>query len=303
MDFIEILVGDNEDERIDAFLADELDNLSRTYIKKLISDGLVVVNGSVVKPRYIIKEGDLIQVQIPKPKVLDIKPENIPIDIFYEDDDILIVNKPKGMVVHPAPWNYTGTLVNALLYHVDNLSSINGIIRPGIVHRLDKDTSGLLIVAKNDNTHRFLSEQLVKREIVREYLALTHGEFSRDRGTINAPIGRDPKDRKRMAVNQKNGKEAITNFKVLKLFKGYSLVQANLKTGRTHQIRVHFSYINHPIVGDIIYGNRKDDEKYEGHFLHARKLGFIHPRTREFVEFETDLPEEFKEFINNIRSR
>src|SRR5690554_1519462 len=229
MDFIEILVGDNEDERIDAFLADELDNLSRTYIKKLISDGLVVVNGSVVKPRYIIKEGDLIQVQIPKPKVLDIKPENIPIDIFYEDDDILIVNKPKGMVVHPAPWNYTGTLVNALLYHVDNLSSINGIIRPGIVHRLDKDTSGLLIVAKNDNTHRFLSEQLVKREIVREYLALTHGEFSRDRGTINAPIGRDPKDRKRMAVNQKNGKEAITNFKVLKLFKGYSLVQANLK--------------------------------------------------------------------------
>lgn len=300
MDFIEILVDENEDERIDAYLAIELNELSRSYVKKLIKDELVLVNGAVIKPRYMVKEGDIIQVRIPKPKTLDIIAENIPIDIFYEDDDIIIVNKAKGMVVHPAPWNYTGTLVNALLYHVDNLSSINGIIRPGIVHRLDKNTSGLLMVAKNDSSHKFLSERLKNRDILREYIAITYGELKEEQGTINAPIGRDPRDRRKMGINTKNGKEAITNYRVLEYYQGYSLVQASLKTGRTHQIRVHFSHIKHPIVGDPMYSNRKDDDKYEGQFLHAKKLGFIHPRTNEYMEFETDIPDDFKDFINKI---
>lgn len=300
MDFIEILVDEDEDERIDAYLAIELNEVSRTYVKKLIKDGLVLVNGAPVKPRYMVKEGDAIEVRIPKPKELDIIAEDIPIDIFYEDDDILIINKVKGMVVHPAAWNYTGTLVNALLYHVDKLSSINGVIRPGIVHRLDKDTSGLLIVAKNDTSHKTLSESLQKRDILREYIAISHGEFNQEKGTINAPIGRDPRDRKRMAINYKNGKEAITHYRLIDSYEGYSLVQASLQTGRTHQIRVHFAHIKHPIVGDPIYSDRKEDEKYGGQFLHARKLGFVHPKTNKYMEFETEIPDDFKDFINQI---
>lgn len=301
MDLIEIFVDeDGDSERLDAFLAIELNEVSRTYIQRLIKDGLVLVNEAIKKPRYQLKEGDYIKVQIPKPKNLEINSENIPIDIIYEDEDVVIINKSKNMVVHPAPGNYTGTLVNALLYHIDNLSSINGVIRPGIVHRLDKDTSGLLIVAKNDSAHKFLSEKLKDRDIKREYVAITYGELNDDEGTINAPIGRHPKDRKRMAINEKNGKDAITNYKVLQRYKGYTLVKAKLETGRTHQIRVHLSYINHPIVGDPVYSNRKDDGKYNGQFLHAIKLGFIHPRSKEYMEFKTDLPDNFKQFIEKI---
>ena len=300
MDLIEIFVDeDNDSERLDAYLAIELNEISRTYIQKLIKDGLVLVNDVIKKPRYQLKEGDHIKVQIPKPKNLDIIAEDIAIDIVYQDDDIVIINKSKDMVVHPAPGNYTGTLVNALLYHIDNLSSINGIIRPGIVHRLDKDTSGLLIVAKNDNAHKFLSEKLKDRDIKREYVAITYGEFKEDEGTINAPIGRHPKDRKKMAINE-NGKEAITNYQVLNRYIGYTLVKAKLETGRTHQIRVHLSSIKHPIVGDPVYSNRKEDSKYDGQFLHAIKLGFTHPRTKEYMEFETDLPDNFKELIDKI---
>lgn len=301
MDLFEIFVDEeDEDERLDSFLALELNGVSRTFVQRLIKDGQVLVNGIIKKPRYLVKEGDYIQVQIPKPKSLEIVAEDIPIDIVYEDMDIVIVNKKRGMVVHPAPGNYTGTLVNALLYHVDNLSSINGIIRPGIVHRLDKDTSGLLIIAKNDNSHKFLSEKLKKRDILREYIAITYGEIEQDEGTINAPIGRNPGNRKKMAINHKHGKEAITNYKVLQRFGGYSLVQANLITGRTHQIRVHFASLKHPIVGDLLYSNRKEDSKYSGQFLHAKKIGFIHPRTKDYMEFKTEIPEMFKEFIEKL---
>lgn len=304
MDLIEIFVDEEDDEsRLDAYLALELNEVSRTYVQRLIKDGLVLVNGLIKKPRYIVKEGDYIQVQIPKPKTLEILAEDIPIEIIYEDEDIVIVNKPRGMVVHPAPGNYTNTLVNALLFHIDNLSSINGIIRPGIVHRLDKDTSGLLIIAKNDNSHKFLSNKLKDRDILREYIAITHGEFTNEEGRINAPIGRDPRNRKKMAINEKNGKVAITDYKVLQRFTGYSLVQANLITGRTHQIRVHFAHLKHPILGDIVYSNRKEDSKYGGQFLHAKKIGFIHPMTAEYMEFETEMPDMFKEFINRIKSR
>lgn len=299
MNLIEIYVIE-DDERLDTYLAHELNELSRTYLQKIIKDGLVLVNGFPKKARYRVKEGDCIYIQIPAPRTLEILAENIPINIIYEDDDIAIVDKPCGMVVHPAPGNYSNTLVNALLYHIDNLSSINGIIRPGIVHRLDKDTSGLLIIAKNDTSHKFLSDRLKDRDILREYIALTYGEFKDDEGRINAPIGRDPLDRKKMTVIERNSKEAITNYRVLQHYNGYSLVQANLETGRTHQIRVHFAYLKHPIVGDTVYSNKKEDYKYNGHFLHAKKIGFIHPRTSIYMEFEDDLPDRFKKFIENI---
>ena len=303
MDFIEILVDDedHEDYRLDTYLASELNQLSRTHVQRLIKDGLVLVNGLPKKARYLVENGDYIEIKIPSPRILSLVAENIPLDIVYEDADIVIVNKPQGMVVHPAPGNYNNTLVNALLHHIDNLSSINGVIRPGIVHRLDKDTSGLLVVAKNDNSHKFLSDKLKNREILREYIAITHGIFKIDSGRINAPIGRDPRNRKKMTVIEKNSKEAITNYKILEKFNGYSLVQANLETGRTHQIRVHLSYIKHPILGDPLYSNRKEDKLYKGQFLHAKKIGFIHPRTGEYIEFETDIPDKFKIFINTIK--
>ena len=299
MDLIEILVDDEEDEeyRLDAYLALELKELSRTHLQRLIKDGLVSVNGLQKKARYLVKNGDYIVVRIPSPKTLSLVPEDIPLDIVYEDEDIVIVNKTQGMVVHPAPGNYNNTLVNALLFHVDNLSSINGVIRPGIVHRLDKDTSGLLIVAKNNFAHKFFSDKLKDREILREYIAITHGRFNNPNGKINAPIGRDPRNRKKMTVIERNSKEAITNYSVLKVFNEYSLVQANLETGRTHQIRVHLSYINHPILGDAVYSNRKEDKKYKGQFLHAKKIGFIHPRTFKYIEFETEMPDRFRNFI------
>jgi 23S rRNA pseudouridine1911/1915/1917 synthase len=299
MDLLEIQVDKIENERLDLYLSKELTEMSRTYIHKLIEEGLVLVNGKKPKPRYLVKKGDFIQVELPEPKKLEL----VPLDIIYQDDDVLIVNKPKGMVVHPAPGNYSNTLVNALLYHVDNLSSVNGVIRPGIVHRLDKDTSGLLIVAKNDKAHRILSEQLKERSVKRVYMALVYGTLDKGKGIINAPIGRHPIDRKKMAVIYKNSKEAITEYKVLERFKDYSLIEASLHTGRTHQIRVHMAYINHPIVGDPVYSKGKNKFGIETQLLHARKLGFFHPRTGEYMEFEVEPPKDFEEIIELLRKR
>lgn len=303
MNTVEIYVNEDDDERLDAYLAEELDEVSRSYIQKLIKEKLVSVNEKYMKPSYLVKEGDLIKVNLPQPKKLEIIPEDIPIDIVYEDEDIVIVNKPQDMVVHPAPGNYMGTLVNALLYHIDNLSSINGIIRPGIVHRLDKDTSGILIVAKNDIAHRVLSEELKKRNIKRTYITLVHGIWSHDEGTINAPIGRHTNDRKKMTVTQKNSKEAITHYRVLDRYDNYTLLEVNLETGRTHQIRVHMAYINHPVVGDPVYSKGKNEFGLQKQMLHAYKLGFTHPTTKKYMEFQTDLPQYFKEIINSLDNK
>lgn len=300
MNLIELYVNEEDDGRLDSYLSNELDEVSRTKIQGLIREGLVLVNGEKKKPRYTIKEGDIIQITIPKPKVIEILPENIDLDIVYEDDDIAIINKSQGMVVHPAPGNYSGTLVNGLLYHMDSLSSLNEIIRPGIVHRLDKDTSGLLIIAKNNDAHRFLADKLKKRDIKRVYIALVHGVVKDDSGIINAPIGRDTRDRKKMAVLETNGKEAITRYSVLKRYSEYTLVEAELETGRTHQIRVHFAHEHHPIVGDPTYSRRKTKFNLKGQLLHSIKIGFIHPRTGMYMEFETDMPKRFTKIIDKI---
>lgn len=300
MNVIEICVNEEDGERLDFYLANELNEISRTYIQKLIKDKLVTVNEKLQKSKYLVQEGDLIKVNIPKPVELKIVAEDLPIDIIYEDEDIIIVNKEQGMVVHPAPGNYSGTLVNALLFQIKNLSSINGIIRPGIIHRLDKDTSGIIMVAKNDEAHRFLSDQLKNRNVKREYIALVHGTLNIKENTINAPIGRDPKDRKKMTVINTNSKEAITHYKVIQEFKNYSLVSANLETGRTHQIRVHFAYIKHPIVGDLIYSRKTNKFNCDKQLLHAIKLGIIHPRTKEYMEFKTDIPERFQNIIETL---
>lgn len=303
MDIVEFYVDEDDNERLDAYLAKELDEISRSYIQKLIKEDLVYVNDKHVKSSYLVKEGDYIKVNLPSPKKLEIIPEDIPIDIVYEDEDVAIINKPQDMVVHPAPGNYTGTLVNALLFHIDNLSSINGIIRPGIVHRLDKDTSGLLIIAKNDKAHRILSESLKERNVKRVYISLVHGILSNDEGTINAPIGRHGTDRKKMTVTQKNSKEAITHYKVLERYNNYSLVEVNLETGRTHQIRVHMAYINHPVVGDPVYSKGKNEFGLDKQMLHAYKLGFSHPSTGEHMEFQIDLPEYFKNILNTLENK
>ncbi len=303
MGLIELYVGEEEDERLDLYLSNELDEISRTYIQKLIKENLVKVNGVHKKSSYLVKEGDTIKVELPEPKKLEIIPENIPLDIVYEDKDLAVINKPQGMVVHPAPGNYSSTLVNALLYHMDSLSSINGIIRPGIVHRLDKDTSGLLLIAKNDFIHRELSNQLKERDIHREYIAIVHGILHNDSGRIDAPIGRDPRNRKKMTVISKNSKEAITNYWVLDRFSKYTFAKVRLETGRTHQIRVHFSYINHPIVGDPLYSSGKNEFNLDKQLLHARKIGFVHPRTKEHMEFECDIPEPFKGIVDKLSKR
>jgi len=297
---IEIYVGEEDNERLDYYLSLELDEVSRTRIQKLVKDQLVKVNGSIKKSSYLVKEGDTISVVFPEPKKLEITPEDIPLEIVFEDSDLAVVNKRHGMVVHPAPGNYSGTLVNALMFHMDNLSSINGIIRPGIVHRLDKDTSGLLVIAKNDKTHRGLSEQLKHHGVYREYVALVHGNIRQDTGTIDAPIGRNQKDRKKMAVTGKNSKEAITHFSVSKRYGKYTLVTLRLETGRTHQIRVHLSHMGNPVVGDPVYSGGKNEFKMERQLLHARRLGFIHPSTNENVEFSCDLPEDFKLILERL---
>lgn len=302
MEIIEIFADEEDNDRIDIFLAQELNEISRTYVQRLIKDGLVRVNDRLVKPKYLVNEGDHILVQLPEPKNLEIVSEDIPIDIIYEDEDIAIVNKPQGMVVHPAPGNYSGTLVNALLFHLNNLSTINGIIRPGIVHRIDKDTSGLLMIAKNNYSHSFLSEQLKEHSITRKYLALVDGNIKEDKGTINAPIGRHPVDRKKMTVTENNSKEAVTHFTVLERFIDYTLIQVQLETGRTHQIRVHMSFIKHPVTGDPVYGSKNQKFRLNGQLLHAKTLGFIHPRTKEYIEFSSELPNHFIDVLSNLRN-
>jgi len=296
-----VLQGEKEDEgkRIDVFLAAELD-YTRSYIKKLIVDGLVFVNGKTVKPSYKVKENDEVVVNIPEAEKIDVLPENIPLDILYEDDDIIVINKPQGMVVHPAPGNYSGTLVNALLYHCKNLSGINGILRPGIVHRLDKDTSGVMVIAKNDKAHISLSNQIKERSVFKKYVAIVEGVIKDEEGKIEAPIGRHPVDRKKMAVIG-DGRYALTLYKVLERFKENTLVEAVIKTGRTHQIRVHMAYIGHPVVGDPVYGFKKQKFKLEGQALHSRVLGFMHPTKGVYMEFEAPLPEYFVRLIEILR--
>lgn len=292
---------DEEGDRLDVYLADQFVDMSRSYIQKIIKDKKVTVNGKIEKAKYLVKEEDKIVIEIPKPKILEVVPQDIPIEIVYEDDDVIIVNKPQGMVVHPAPGNYEGTLVNAILYHCKgNLSSINGVIRPGIVHRIDKDTSGILMIAKNNNSHNCLADQLKDHSITREYEFICHGVFKEDKVTVDRPIGRNPKDRLKMAVVP-NGKRAVTHFEVLERFNGYTHVRARLETGRTHQIRVHAMSINHPLVGDPVYGPKNSKIKLNGQALHAKKLGFIHPTTKEYVEFDSELPDYFQNLLEKLR--
>ncbi len=285
--------------RVDMFVSENCD-MTRSSVQKLIESNNVNVNGKAVSKNYKLRNGDVVEVEIPEPTELSAEPQNIPIEIVYEDDALLVVNKPKGMVVHPAAGNPDGTLVNALMYHCKGrLSSINGIIRPGIVHRIDKNTSGLLMVAKTDEAHNFLAEQIKEHSFTREYMAVVVGSFSEDNGTINAPIGRHPVDRKKMCVTEKNSKHAITHYETLEKYKGYSLVRFILETGRTHQIRVHSSYNGHPILGDDVYG--KPVKAFEGQCLHAKKLGFIHPTTKEYMEFDSDLPQYFEKVLSKLR--
>ncbi|WP_069650198.1 RluA family pseudouridine synthase [Caloranaerobacter ferrireducens] len=303
MEIIELIVEDDISERIDSYLAKKLEEVSRSYIKKLIKDGNIKVNDMQIKPKYVVNKGDLITIKLPEPEELELIPEDLPIEIVYEDEDVAVVNKPQGMVVHPAPGNYSGTLVNALLFHLESLSTINGVVRPGIVHRIDKDTSGLLMIAKNDFAHMELSKQLKEHSITRIYYALVEGNIKEDSGTINAPIGRHPVDRKKMAVTDRNSKNAITHYKVLERFGQYTLIEAKLETGRTHQIRVHMSYIKHPLVGDPVYGSKKNKFKQEGQLLHAKVIGFIHPRTKKYMEFDSELPDYFNKVLNILRGK
>lgn len=291
------------DRRLDKVLSEYFDGYSRSFIKKLFDDGLILVDSKAVKPSYKVKKGDMIDISVPDPVSIDIEPEDIALDIIYEDDDVILVNKPKGMVVHPAPGHYSGTLVNGLMYHFgSSLSGINGEFRPGIVHRIDMDTTGVLVVCKNDNAHRALSEQLHEHSITRKYYAIVHGNIADDEGTVDAPIGRSPKDRKKMAINTRNGRRAVTHYRVLERFGGrYTYIECQLETGRTHQIRVHMASIGHPILGDEVYGPKKCPYKLQGQTLHAGVLGFIHPSTGEYVEFKAELPEYFKELLIKLR--
>lgn len=282
--------------RLDVFISNSLEGKSRSYIQKLIQEGHVKVNGKDKKSNYKLKLHDSVIVNNIENESQKINPENIDLDILYEDKDIIVINKPQGMVVHPATSNYSGTLVNALLYHCDTLSTLNDDTRPGIVHRIDKDTSGVLVVAKNNKAHEVLAEQLKEHSMKREYIALVEGILKEDNGLIDKPLGRNPKDRIKMAVVQK-GKNAITHYEVLKRFKKNTLVKCILETGRTHQIRVHMSYIGHPLVGDPMYGFKKQRFKLKGQMLHAKKLGFIHPTTQEYIEFQSDLPKYYKEVL------
>ena len=298
------LVGEDEEgDRLDVYLSEQLGDMSRSYIQKIIKDKKVEVNGKVEKAKYLVKEDDKIKIEIPTPKLLEVVAQDIPIDIVYEDNDVLIVNKPQNMVVHPAPGNYENTLVNAILYHCkDKLSSINGVIRPGIVHRIDKDTSGLLMIAKNNNAHNSLAEQLKDHSITREYEFICHGVVKEDKITVDKPLGRNPKDRLKMAI-VKDGKRAVTHFEVIERFDNFTHMKARLETGRTHQIRVHALSINHPLLGDPIYGPKNTKFKLEGQTLHARKLGFIHPTTSEYIEFNSELPDYFKNIIKKLENK
>lgn len=290
-------------ERIDKFLSDSLPDVSRSYIQKLIKDGQVTVNQKTVKSNYKLNAGDLLSMEKPELQEPDIEAEDIPLDILYEDSDLLIINKPKGMVVHPSAGHYSGTLVNALMHYCkEDLSGINGVLRPGIVHRIDMDTTGSLLVCKNDFTHNHIAEQLKVHSITRVYHAIVHGVIKDDEGTINAPIGRHPIDRKKMSINHKNGKEAVTHYKVLKRFKNFTYIECRLETGRTHQIRVHMSSIGHPLLGDSVYGPAKSPYKLQGQTLHAKTIGIIHPRTEEYVEVNAPLPEYFSDLLKKLEN-
>lgn len=289
-------------ERVDRWIAGAAEDLSRSVVQRLCDDGAVFADGKAVAKNYRLRGGEELAVEVPDAKPLDVVPQDIPIDIVYEDDDLLVVDKPKGMVVHPAPGNWDGTLVNALLFHcAGRLSSINGVIRPGIVHRIDKDTSGLLIVAKNDFAHNLLAEQIKAHSFTRIYNAVVYGGFSTGEGTVDAPIGRNPSDRKKMCVTERNSRPAVTHYRVRERFTGFTDLELRLETGRTHQIRVHMAHIGHPVAGDPVYGPKKVIARLGGQCLHARAIGFIHPRTGEYLEFTSGLPAYYTAFLDSLR--
>lgn len=300
MEILELFAEENG-IRIDKFLSENSD-ISRSASVKLIEKGKVFVNGKTAVKSTKLKTGDRISAELEEPEILDVCAENIYVEIVYEDDDLLVVNKPKGMVVHPAAGHYSGTLVNALMYHCgDNLSSINGVIRPGIVHRIDKDTSGLLIVAKNDMAHNSLAEQIKSHSFKREYEAVVVGNFSNDKGTIDRPLGRDKRDRKKQAVDGLNPRNAVTHYEVISRYNGFCHCRFVLETGRTHQIRVHSAYMGHPVAGDAVYGDKKHTYGLQGQCLHAKVIGFVHPRTGEYLEFSSQLPDYFQQFLNRLK--
>ncbi len=303
-EIIEFLVDENgAGERLDKVIDANVSQVTRSYAQRIIKENGVAVDGIIVTDKnYKVKVGQKITIALPEPEILALTPEDIPIDIVYEDDDLLVVNKAKGMVVHPAAGNFGGTLVNALMHHCGGrLSSINGTIRPGIVHRIDKDTSGLLIVAKNDFAHKNLADQIKSHDFSREYEAVVYGSLKNDEGPVDAPIGRNKNDRKKMAVTCENSKNAITHYKVLNRYGGFTHVRLRLETGRTHQIRVHMAHIGHPVAGDFVYGPKKVLKSLNGQCLHAKHIGFVHPRSLKYIEFESDLPDYFKDFLSTIK--
>ena len=299
---MEIKVVDSDGIRLDKYLMDKLE-ISRSKSQKLIDNDNVLVNGSVSKASYMVKMGDNIEVLSMEDEVIDIEPENIPLDIIYEDEYMLVVNKPSGMVVHPGNGNYNHTLVNALMYHCNKLSTVNGSVRPGIVHRIDADTSGLLLVAKDDNAHNDLAMQISEKSVVRKYVCLVHGVINEDTATIDAPIGRDKNNRKKMCVTGDNSKDAVTNIRVLERYSDSTLIECILETGRTHQIRVHMAYINHPVVNDPVYGYNKLDDKDFGQMLHAKEIGFVHPVTKKFMDFKVEPPARFLEILEIYKNK
>ncbi|MCI6018173.1 MAG: RluA family pseudouridine synthase [Clostridiales bacterium] len=302
LDIFEFIVDETFNNlRIDKYLSEMMPDQSRSYLQKLIKSEAVFADLKPVKANYKVSDGQRIEVHLPEPVSLDIEPENIPLDIIYEDDDVILINKPKDMVVHPSAGHENHTIVNAVLYHCkDHLSTINGVMRPGIVHRIDKDTTGVIVICKNDHAHNFLAEQLKVHSITRKYHAICYNNFTDDEGTIEAPIGRSPNDRKKMAVNYKNGKPAVTHYKVLKRFGNFTYIECTLETGRTHQIRVHMASIGHPLLGDSVYGPAKCPYHLQGQTLHAKVLGFVHPASGKYMEFEAPLPEYFIQLLEKL---
>ena len=293
---------DDVNKRVDVFLNEEMEDVSRSALQKNIEKGNITVNGEKISKNYKLHLGDIVEAELPPPENIDIVPEDIPLDIMYEDDDLIVINKSQNMVVHPAPGHYTGTLVNALMFHCgDNLSGINGVLRPGIVHRIDKDTSGVLVIAKSDLAHKGLSEQLAEHSMKRVYNAIVYSSFSEESGTVDRNIDRSKNDRKKMAVVMQGGRNAVTHYKVIEKLGKYTWVELQLETGRTHQIRVHMSYIGHPLLGDPVYGPKKCPFNLNGQVLHAKVLGFIHPRTGEYMEFNSELPDYFSSLIERLK--
>lgn len=293
---------DDVNKRVDVFLNEEMEDISRSALQKNIEKGNITVNGEKISKNYKLRIGDIVEAELPPPENIDIVPEDIPLDIMYEDDDLIVINKPQNMVVHPAPGHYTGTLVNALMFHCgDHLSGINGVLRPGIVHRIDKDTSGVLVIAKSDLAHKGLSEQLAEHSMKRVYNAIVYNSFSEESGTVDRNIDRSKNDRKKMAVVMQGGRNAVTHYKVIEKLGKYTWVELQLETGRTHQIRVHMSYIGHPLLGDPVYGPKKCPFNLNGQVLHAKVLGFIHPRTGEYMEFNSELPDYFSSLIERLK--